>query len=133
MSDPRVERLLRDFLEAEAEARARGITLESLYRLFQTMANRIVNLETVVGNVVTRLKSAEEEVKILSARSPGPNWRPADAEITGVFSVEELGRRELRRDSDARFLRRKAVGWVGSALGAAILFIAGLLAAHLFH
>lgn len=128
MSDPRVEQLLRDFLEAEAEQRAKGITLESLHRVFLVMANRVSNLEAVVGNVVTRLKATEHEVQRLSEAAPGPDWQPHHAEITGTFAVQELIRDKQRRDSDHKWLKRHRYAWL-SDIGKLILAaVAGWLA-----
>ncbi len=121
MSDPKIDKLLADFLQADARARSKGITLESLYKLVGELADRQLVQDDRLDRYGRRLRANEIETERLSSKAEGPDWSPRQSDITGNFVLHELQQDRVRRESDHKWLRRKRWEWVAAAVGAVVM------------
>jgi hypothetical protein len=142
-----VDRLLREFLEAQAQERAKGVTLEALQRAvtkladdrledrralakaladfrddFRGLEGRVQRVEVRQERHGRRIGALEGQVGGLTEAAPAvENWRPDPREVTGTFQFHQLVAEHQERRSDHKWLKRKGVEWLGAALGAITL------------
>lgn len=111
MSDDRLDAKLRAFLDADAKARANGITIETLYKVVLDMAtDRLMdrkaakadreaaaedrrNVATLSGDVLRhgrRIRAIERQLETVSEQPQVPDWRPDPREITGTHELSEI-------------------------------------------
>lgn len=142
MSDPRTtEAMMREYLELKAEERAKGITLESLYRSQQRILNDRNRDRFALASVIRNLKRYGRRLARLeehaSAATNG-EWRADPEEITGTHEYsaimakaaksakleeieERLDEEEERKREEETWWRRQRWLWAG-------IVVAGLLA-----
>ncbi len=109
--DEKLDAKLRAFLDADARARAQGITLEALYKVVMDIASdrlidrklamkdreaaaedrrAVASLSEVVGRYVRRTHAIERQLQTVSERPEVPDWRPDPREITGTHQLKEI-------------------------------------------
>ena len=110
-TDERLDEKLRAFLDADARARANGITIEALYKVVLDMAadrmsdrkaakadreaaaedrRNVVALTEVVGRYTRRTHAIERQLQAVSEKPDVPDWRPDPREITGTHQLSEI-------------------------------------------
>lgn len=110
-NDERLDAKLRAFLDADAKARANGITIEALYKVVLDMAadrlvdrktaaadrnaaaedrRNVANLTEVVGRYTRRTHALERQLQVVSEQPAVPDWRPDPKEITGTHELAEI-------------------------------------------
>lgn len=133
-----IDTLLRDFLESEKRARAKGITLEALHSLVRDIADDRLQDRQTLFRYGRRLKALERQMEIVTERPEVPvqPWQPDPAEITGTWQFQQVTAQLNERKSDARWLKRKGIEWLIAGLGAlvmALLGVVGFLVSRLIH
>ena len=133
MSDPRTDKLLREFLEKEAEARANGVTLESVHRTLLRIAKDRLKDRITVATHGKAIKTLQHQVAMLTAATPAvPAWHAPHDEITGTHQVEALKRaqadleerldeKEEHERDEATWWARQIRLWVVAGVGALLL------------
>lgn len=129
MSESRTDKLLREFLEEQAENRAEGVTLKSLHEAVSRVANRQIADAARVDRHGRRIRKLENEVQRLSLNAEGPDWRPDPGEITGTHDLavikNAMKEERKRRDSDATWWQRKRWEVAIAAFSGAIVLMLG--------
>lgn len=116
MNDPRTDKLLRDFLETEAEARAHGVTLENVHRAVLRLAKDRMKDRVTVATHGKAIKTLQHQVAMLTNATPAvPTWRAAEDEITGSHQVEAIRRAQVemeeRLDEEDERKREEQIWW----------------------
>lgn len=133
-----LDHMLREFLEADARARAQGITLEALHALVRGIADDRLQDRATLDRYGRRIKALERQMEMVTERPEVPvqPWQPDPTEVTGTWQYQQVTAQLSEHKSDARWLKRKGIEWLIAALGAvalALLGVIGFLLTKLIH
>lgn len=148
MTDPKTEALLKRFLEEDAAARAKGITIEALHKVvLDIAADRLIDrraamqdraaaaddrravaaLSEIVGRYTRRTHAIERQLQTVSEQPQVPDWRPDPREITGTHELAEIRRAAVRAAQHDDLIESRKWwrehAWL--AIGALLLALAG--------
>lgn len=134
MTDPKTEALLRRFLDDDAKARSKGITIEALYAAVCKVAeDRLADRKAIadtLGRYGRRLRKVEIQLETVSEKPEFPDWRPDPREITGTHDlavIKAAAKREFEHDD----LMAKNTWWRENLGKTAFAVVAALVIASL--
>lgn len=130
MHKTELDKLLREFLESNAELRNRGITLESVDRTTRIIADEVLSLRKEVNDLHRDMLNVKTAQAVADARPRMPSAEEIIEEVTGSHEIKELHEMVKEKRDSMIWWKRKRWEWAIAAFGATLTIIIAQVLAY---